>query len=680
MACPVQNVKFQLRTGTEEQWDTYDPILSPGEPGYIYKDVIEGGALAVGGGYKGSTGPSGPRGPTGPSGPKGSTGAIGATGAGVTGAIGPMGPTGPHGGPQGDTGPQGPSGPRGGPQGPSGLKGNTGSTGVSGPRGSSGATGPGLTGATGPRGDTGATGPKGDSGPGVDPDITRNIGLNAYIASADMTASWTQSTSTVNYTFTFYGNSSYYNVILSYSSSPGNITTSTFYFTNTSLIYNNISATGPQPIGVTAHNTKTASTTITGTVNPNTYIITATITTTNAGGIGLGSSYVTSIPITITAPDLMGSPTLSILGSNPHFGTNSVYVSGIRYYTKTSTILTDAVSFVLNSIYNSTFSNSSTFNYLTLSEGLGGTSVYSTNTLEYNQGATGVALPSSPYNDFPATSNVSPPSGLSYYNKSEVSYSFSSSSVGGNYINYYLTNAKNTSSYTSRYFPSSGSLAYVGTYPNEDTISLNQNSLNTNTLISSQKRLSLQTDTVPTSGSLTPNTTTDIAYFNQVLLTKYDLAYNPFDKNLYASTTGLQLSLSSYTFPYSSPALNDSGTPSLRYFIIRLTTTGAMTTFTINLGSNSSCVNHVYVRWGNDSSLGGWLDGNIDYGSANGCQGASPSNGSYPYFVNWPIRMNSSYASSYPTVWSGSNPYVYIALACNVSTNGYISFNKFVIQ
>ena len=116
MACPTNNVRFQLRNGTSSQWSA-NPILSKGEPGYdtdlhILKigDGIHhwNDLLATG---TGQQGPCGPTGPLGPTGAKGDTGDI--TYAGLTGPTGPTGPrgnTGPTGsGGTGATGPMGPS-------------------------------------------------------------------------------------------------------------------------------------------------------------------------------------------------------------------------------------------------------------------------------------------------------------------------------------------------------------------------------------------------------------------------------------------------------------------------------------------------------------------------------------------------------------------------------------------
>jgi Major tropism determinant N-terminal domain/Collagen triple helix repeat (20 copies) len=122
MACPANNVRFQLRNGTTAQWNA-NPILSKGEPGYDTDLHI----LKVGNGITPWAN-------------------LPSTGTGEVGPIGPLGPVGPL-GPAGPVGPRGP----GGEIGPVGNTGNWGSTGPSGPTTHDGITGPsGPTGATGP--------------------------------------------------------------------------------------------------------------------------------------------------------------------------------------------------------------------------------------------------------------------------------------------------------------------------------------------------------------------------------------------------------------------------------------------------------------------------------------------------------------------------------------------------
>ena len=94
--------RILLRRDSSENWNTSNPVLMSGEPGYS----TDTGELKIGDGVTswislplyngiGPTGATGSVGPTGATGSVGPTGAIGATGSvGVTGATGSVGPTG----------------------------------------------------------------------------------------------------------------------------------------------------------------------------------------------------------------------------------------------------------------------------------------------------------------------------------------------------------------------------------------------------------------------------------------------------------------------------------------------------------------------------------------------------------------------------------------------------------
>lgn len=93
--CVTRAVRLEFRRDAGTNWNTYNPILKSGEPGY----EIDTGKMKIGNGvtawnalpyYVGAVGPTGPSG----------------------GPVGPTGPTGPQGleGPTGFTGPTGPRG------------------------------------------------------------------------------------------------------------------------------------------------------------------------------------------------------------------------------------------------------------------------------------------------------------------------------------------------------------------------------------------------------------------------------------------------------------------------------------------------------------------------------------------------------------------------------------------
>ena len=163
-------VKFALRRDTAASWNTSNPVLLDGEPGYDYTN----NQLRIG--HSGlnwnSLTPVTAGGSIGGTGPTGATGAA-STIVGPRGRVGVTG-SGSSGGTTGPTGFTGPANTNPGPQGPQGIKGPAGSP--SGGGGSTGATGPegattygdngadGLDGYQGPQGPDGAQGPQGEPG------------------------------------------------------------------------------------------------------------------------------------------------------------------------------------------------------------------------------------------------------------------------------------------------------------------------------------------------------------------------------------------------------------------------------------------------------------------------------------------------------------------------------------
>ena len=74
MSCVTSNIKFKLRRATSASWNSTNPVLQAGEPGFDSTT----NQLKIGDGVTpwillpylpSSVGPTGPTGPTGPSGP-----------------------------------------------------------------------------------------------------------------------------------------------------------------------------------------------------------------------------------------------------------------------------------------------------------------------------------------------------------------------------------------------------------------------------------------------------------------------------------------------------------------------------------------------------------------------------------------------------------------------------------
>ena len=538
-------------------------------------------------------------------GPRGETGAQGFTGV--------QGPTGPSGGPRGSTGASG-------VQGLTGPQGVTGASGVQGLTGPQGSTGPsGSQGLTGPQGSTGASGVQGlqgATGPGVETNLINNIGINAYISYATATFTYNQSTRSIAYVVTLFGNSKYYDITFTYSGAglPALVGThSTSVDNTTSTIYNNKAVTPPST------NLKVNYTgTFSAVIPAGTYTITITVSTANAGGVGAGSSYVISYPISI---DDIGNPTISFSDPTITQGT-PVVISGITYYGTGTTISYAARALTLNNIYkvnsNYTLPNPG-FNYITIASGV--TLSNSTTNLEYISGG-------STYADFPAGSGVN----ATYYNKNPIVLTLNNTNVSGNtasgsQITRVLRNAIDYTT-SGNLHSTSKEIGYINAWPTPPTLEINipikVSPANPRTIdgITSQTRMSFPNGQA---NPLTPSSFTD---FDNTTLTNYDPAYNPFNGTLYASDLATLLN-GTYLLP--SSASFSFGT---KYLLIRAAASSRLRAFTLNL-TGSTNIEEVYVRWeGTNWGTATWYNAKVGWQSAGGASTAYPTATSFPITIN----------------------------------------------
>ena len=669
MACPVRNVKFQLRTGTAEQWGATGPMLARGEPGYdITNSILKIGdgtgpwgtlpsiTGGGGGGGGGATGPTGPQGfgigvnnlitVTGPS----PTNVLNAYGTGPAGTnlyvtAWPTGPTdlwfsnGKNWTDLGQilqlVGPTGSTGP----------KANTG------PRGATAATGPrGATAATGPRG---ATGPTGATGP-VDSVLLRNIGLNAYVNKVDVSTTFTPAAGStpgkIHYDLNIYGNSSQYLLTFTYSPSlvtytdsanPSN--TYTYGDTTVNTFYNNKSGNGivtfvefyvPNESDVTN------------------YTVTITTNTEHAGGIGTGSSCISTKTFTILSGDTMGVPVYTTSGNLSISPANEQNLSGVRYFGYGSTVNIPANYFNITNLYN--ISGSTSFDYLSVND-----SSYGTPTTESTADLS--TSGNSPSN-FPAGESFT-----SYQNISNYSIPIQSTS---NTVELYtiatITNALGETTTISPFYPTGSiKLAYLNSTFDEIGLLFNQQSVNaggsrsdqnTNTYIQTQNRA-----TYTASGETVDD-------FSTGSISSDDAAYYPLTNKFYA--TGFN---SLFTNVQTVDGIGVTHfTDGTKYLVFRLTFgSSALKAFNIYFDARSANISSVFVKWTIDtgSDLGGWQDANVVYTGA-GCQAYSNETGAA--FNFWPIKINNSYSGYFADYQSG---YADVRICL---TDGYIPFDTVV--
>lgn len=496
----------------------------------------------------------------------------------------------------------------------------------------------------------------GGGGTGGDPNLMRNIGINAYISNADLTATYNGINNEVTYAGTLYGNSSYYDLTFAYSSSGlSPLTSNTYYVTNNNTIYNNFSAlVNPQPPGPNPnYSFNKAFTLSNSSPAPGTYNVTLTISTANAGGVGVGSSYQTTFPLVITASDSMDPPILTFPVVSTIAQGTSVVISGITYYGKGTTVVFNRGALVLNNIYN--VISKPTFNYLTITDSTSSTSVTdSVTNLQY-----GISSP------FPATSGLNVP----YFNATILTFTLNgnnisgSSATGGSILSYALLNSVNKTR-SGRLYPLSQTIGYIDSsnwsISKERDIPLSQAGYTTIAGVTAQTRMSIpggeSTPLTPTIGNILP--------FNNALLTTRDPAYNPYNGKFYASDFTIALN-STYILPSIPPF-----TAGTKYLLIQLTNTAALKSFTLRLGSTATDVTNVRVFWRDNvnSQNYGWYDAKIDWQLSGGCQNGFSGN-SYTY----QIKTNVGATDYYDT--SAGGGYIYL----NIEFTGSIDLNQIVV-
>jgi hypothetical protein len=227
----------------------------------------------------------------------------------------------------------------------------------------------------------------GSGGASTDIDIIKNIGRRAWIEGATGSISFDTNSSQVSHNLTFFGNSTNYTVIFGYgtfSSTPNLGTGDAIYQypgppgLNGSYNNNRNIANGYP------HDTVTFGPYQITSPSSETVNVPVTIHTNVAGGTGTsaatsygGSRFVFTIPLTMSAVDLMGAP--GIYAYTATFTITGTYlaVDGWRYYTTGATVTIPAAALRFNNIWNNAnligaapaFNTGSNNTYITFSTG-----------------------------------------------------------------------------------------------------------------------------------------------------------------------------------------------------------------------------------------------------------------------------------------------------------------------
>jgi hypothetical protein len=331
--------------------------------------------------------------------------------------------------------------------------------------------------------------------------------------------------------------------------------------------------------------------------------------------------------LAVGASDDMDPPTITLpLLSTPSLSIGSVVrISGINYYTSTTTLTFGARSLELSNIYNILpYNPPPDFTYITISDSASSTPT-THNTFSLQFGA-------SPYTSYASSPTNS--KNTKYYNTAAFSHTLTGNNLSGSIatalrLDYFLLNAKNArtpASSVNTLYPTAPTL--IGYVHNSWTTSKETDiSTKATTIagISNQKRMSFP------NSQANPLTPTSITNFSNVAnLTDYDPAYNPFDGRFYASNLS--------TAGYLLPTQTSTFTAGTKYLLIRVDASSRLNEFTLNL-PNSTGITNLYVKWertadSNWGSTAPWYDAKVDWQLANGASRSTPTATAFPIKIN----------------------------------------------
>jgi hypothetical protein len=513
--------------------------------------------------------------------------------------------------------------------------------------------------------------PTSNSGSGnTDSNLLRNIGINAYISGATGTSNYDQLSQTLTFPMTLVGNSLRYDVFFDLTSTGCTPTTLSYNTTYSTYTGNAGYTNQVSGIGQNGNFIINPSVILTN-VNPCTSIpVPVSISTVNAGGTGTtgsGCQYALTIPVTISASDVMGNPSISNPAStylSITAGATIYTVSGIKYYSSTATIVIPYWYLQLTNIYNIIYNPS--LNYATFGGGVTDYSIAANST-------TLVFGPSkvnyNPPGGNPVSGNSSPgvALGYTYYNNQQITLNVSGSGA----VSLTVTNNKGLSTTTNSFFPASTTYSGFTTQSGIGYLdaSIIETTIGSYSLsgVTSITRVSIKNSP---SSALTPNTSSDIQAFSSTTLTNYDVQYIPIGEsvgNVY-TTNQLGTLASTYVLPSGSSSLS-GGT---KYLTFRINVTAPITTFALTLGTTAAShatISNMYVQW-IDTAKGltstTWWNGLVAWDST-GCNNGTPLSANAKYF----FKLNTAYINDYST---GSFIYV------NIEFSGYMKLSEIFVS
>jgi hypothetical protein len=541
----------------------------------------------------------------------------------------------------------------------------------------------------------------GTGGGGASTQLVQNIGLNAYVNGATGSSSYlARNGGVLTYNLTLYGNSTVYDILMNYNTTPLSVSGAKTVLTTadmtSELVYNNSGAQGTAVYGNKQNvQTITHAGTITGLPNNLTpYNIPVTLTTTKAGGTGLGSTFTFNVPIKVSQPDNMGNADITVpFASTFTWSGATGWVDGISYFISPTTITIPAFSVRVTNMFNivgaiapgagstADSNTASTFTYFTASGAASGSDT-ATDLVVTNNRATSFAntlITSSPGGYAPGGTGYT--NGLSI----QLTVSASNSAVYGTF-----NNILNQASAATLLFPSadlqtySGTASYMGYFSNSPALSRTAvgsgptvGGFNYCTRISMGGYIALP----PTLTGLLSNNGRDLGTIpanpTYSAWNNYDAVINPLDYGVYGVYT---LNGSDFTTnlnrDYILPSTALWKASASKYVALRINTSAKLGVFRLSWSTPTSCtVVNVRAAWVYNSVVYGWYDGTADAGTTStGCDNTSSSNTVRNFKIN--ATGTPAPISNYQAASGGSTTDIYVI----IEFTGKITLNSFVVS
>lgn len=447
----------------------------------------------------------------------------------------------------------------------------------------------------------------GSGGASTDIDLIKNIGRRAWVENVTGNITFDTNSSQVTHNLEFFGNSTHYTVKFGYGSfttTPNLGTADAVYEYPAAPGINGSFNNNPNTANGYPHDTASFGPYTIITPSSQTVNVPVTVHTNIAGGTGTnaatlygGSRYVFTIPLTMSAVDLMGPP--GIYGYIANFTITGTYltVDGWRYYTDGATVTIGAAALRFNNIWNNANLIGATpqFNVGAYNEYITFTTGNTDLLYHLNEYTTDIQFSLRTPED-PGTSASG--YGDVYYNNASISLG-----VNGGRIGATIRNLKGLTTTVSPLFPTSNtwtggqtSIGYLGSHPGALEVNVKTGSGIAASVVGAIKRLSMVgtpsgTPAVPA----IPGGVTSISAPSTFVPSGYDAVYDPinltFNQTDFVSTLGNTYILPTQT---QNAASIFTGT---KYLILSINNNAPITSFPYKFSGTGLEVVNISVYW-----------------------------------------------------------------------------------